>query len=619
MENNNNKPVFYLIAVLLPFVILALFEWTLRLTNIGDRPSVFVASPVSDDYLMPNPKLIERYFSHPALAPNVSPDTVYFKKQKDPDTIRIVIQGGSTAAGFPFGRFGSLQGMLEQRLKNTYPDHKFELINTAMAAVNTFTLLDIQDDILALEPDYVLIYTGHNEYVGILGSGSVFGGGSYASTLLYTKLKQFNLFNAIEHWYAEQFVLPKLSQQNKQSERSTMAKAAKGQKVPLHSELYQQGVTQFESNISLLLKGYQRHQVPVLIGNLVSIENGLAPFSALENKQDSAYQHYLEAQKSLASGDIEQGIQWFKQAKDLDQFRFRAPSVFNDILRHLTDSLSLEKDTPDRITLVDVESAFRASSRELSNKNNGVLGAELFLEHVHPTKRGYFVLADTFFLSLKTKLDQAFETISSPVDAEEAYAWVPITELDEAYATLKIAGLLSGFPFTQEAEDESITGLQSILDDPLLDTRLYATDPTRLNLPDYLKEFLSDRVRGADWWQLQQQLLKTYLVNQQPKSAAIVASVMADASPMNAEIQNTAANLLRQVNQTNMARYHQLRSLAIDPNNEKYRLNYAFDLFLNQQFEQSLTVLENTLPLAKDKQRVTFFINKVKQARDSQP
>ena len=41
-----------------------------------------------------------------------------------------------------------------------------------MAAVTSYVLLDFADEIIAQQPDAVVIYTGHNEYLGIGGVGS---------------------------------------------------------------------------------------------------------------------------------------------------------------------------------------------------------------------------------------------------------------------------------------------------------------------------------------------------------------------------------------------------------------------------------------------------------------
>ncbi len=235
---------------------MALAEGVLRLVNFGQSYPLFVESEQFPEYLQPNPKIINRYFPDSSVAPEVSPDTVYFRKSKPQDSFRIVIQGGSSAAGFPFGRFGSLQGMLEQRVKRLYPDKNIEIINTAMAAVNSYTLLDFVDEIINIQPDLVLIYTGHNEYLGVMGAGSNFAakGGRFA-TLSYLYLKDFKLYQLLQSVF---FNLHQPEVNTDVSERTLMAQVAKGKSIVLDSDEYQQGKVQFAGNLTDILTSYQQ-------------------------------------------------------------------------------------------------------------------------------------------------------------------------------------------------------------------------------------------------------------------------------------------------------------------------------------------------------------------------
>ncbi len=616
INNKNKKRLFYIIAFVLPVVILMGIEGLLRLSGIGERPPVFVESPVSKQYLMPNPALIERYFSHPELAPDVSPDTVYFKKDKPADLFRIVIQGGSSAAGFPFGRFGSLQGMLEQRLKDAYPDANFEIINTAMAAVNTFTLLDIQDEILALEPDAVLIYSGHNEYLGVLGAGSVFSSswtanGSYGATLLYLKLKSLNLFNSLESLYAKWFVVPKvkeLEQADSTNARSTMAKAAQGQTIEFDSETYHQGLLQFENNLSLILDKYKKANVNVLLGNLASIEKGLAPFSSFDDG-DKAGAVYQQAEIKYKNNELQAAKALYAKAKDLDTLRFRAPTEFNDIVAKLvTDYANLSAQRANNtVQLVNVEKAFRQANPQ------SVLTTDLFLEHVHPTRQGYFVLADAFFEQLQSVLPFDSPSADRLQSGRQAMMWMPITDLSDAYAKLKIYQLTKDYPFVKQNKSIIELGI------PLNQGGL-----PELSLSKKMAELLSQRLKGQDWWQLQKQLQAHYIATKQIEKAAIVAGIMADAMPMSADAQNTAARLFRQTSAIRLARFHQHKALQADPDNIDYLLNYAFDMYVDKQPEQSLMILNKAKNLVETgqiksrqneyKERIGFFINKVQQS-----
>ena len=590
------KPLFYFIAFLIPIVVFIAAEMVLRVLNYGVQEPLFISAPKSvnssllepsgetSEYLQPNPNLIHRYFSSPELAPNVSPDTVYFRKKKSNDTFRIVIQGGSTAAGFPFGRFGSLHGMLQQRLKTAYPDKNIEIINTAMAAVNTFTLVDIQDEIIELEPDLVLIYSGHNEYLGVLGAGSVMGSqSSYDATLMYLKLKSLRLFKLLESTYAQLVLkgnknnlgdtksssLTSEKETNAES-RSVMAQAAKGQLIELNGNIYNQGLEQFAGNLDMLLSNYQQADIPVLIGNLVSIERGLTPFAASDSNL------YLNAQSDFDSENYDAAKQGYVNAKDDDQLRFRAPSAFNSIIENKAKQYSA--------TLVDVYGRFEQSS------NNKILDHTLLLEHVHPTKLGYFLLADAFYQNIT-------ETLGEPenkLPEADALFWSPISELNEKYAELKIASLTNGYPFTDTPKTMPKFVPESALEQVLL-----------------------KRLKGDNWLLLQQSLLRLYMQQNNLAEAAKVAGIIADAVTVSAESHNTAAKLFRQSNQLGLARYHQNQALRLEPDSEKYKMNLAFDLFLANEFDASLLILNDVKKTTKDMARVTFFLQKVESAKSA--
>lgn len=591
-QYTSKRPIFYIIAVILPFALLLVAELLLRAAGFAQDIPLFIESEELSGYSQPNPNLIHRYFAAPEFAPNVSPDTVFFKTEKPNDTFRIVIQGGSTAAGFPYGRFGSLQGMLEQRFKRTYPTKKIEIINTAMASVNSYTLLDIADEIIAIEPDVVLVYAGHNEFLGVMGVGSNYAAkGGRAATLLFLKLKELALYQAVQQVYVSWFTP---SPESKESDsRSLMAKVAAGKKIPLDSDLYQQGLAQFEGNLSLLLEQYKQADIPVFLGNLVRNEKDLAPFSSiaefdwqnfnqkLQYDAFTAYtptpvseaQAYQQGKIALALGQQEQAKELLNQAADLDLLRFRAPSKFNDIIAELARA--------NDVTLVDVEQQFRADS------DDSLIGAKHMLEHVHPTKRGYFVLAEAFYQAMVSsdllgKEQQAFS-------ADNAWLEVPVTELAERYADLKIAQLTSDFPFrTTKAE--------------------VAPPPRETELD---KLFIK-RLSGASWIPLQHELMFYYEQKKQYADAALVAGIISDALPNSDVAANNSARLYRFAEDYAMSNYYQLKSLAIVPNEPNYLMSYAHNLFLQKKYQQSIDVLTRAKEHGARDSAVTFYLNKVK-------
>ncbi|GAG53206.1 unnamed protein product, partial [marine sediment metagenome] len=59
-------------------------------------------------------------------------------------------------------------------LSNNYPKREFEIINTAMVAINSHVVYQIAKECAKLKPDLFIVYLGNNEVVGPFGSGTVF-------------------------------------------------------------------------------------------------------------------------------------------------------------------------------------------------------------------------------------------------------------------------------------------------------------------------------------------------------------------------------------------------------------------------------------------------------------
>ena len=460
--------LFRIIALAIPFLFFILLEVFLRLGGFGRDMPLFIENPANPHYILPRPDIVKRYFAEGADIPNVTMEANFLLKEKPENGLRIFVQGGSTAAGFPYGLGASLAGMLEQRLKHTFPDKYVEVVNTAMAAVNSYTLLDLADEIIQQKPDAVLIYAGHNEYLGILGVGSNYtAANSQATTLLFLKLKDFRTFQLVQriyHWSKNEEPVPG---EKSQQSRTFMARVAKHKNIPLDSDIYTAGLAQFETNLSLLLEKYQQANVPVFVSTITSNLKDQKPFSsapmadklnvelqallgdppkivtnavdkerlallaqdAVEDK--SALLHYRLGQLYLASGEYDKALKYFTRAKDSDLLRFRAPTEMNTIIR----TISKEK----HAYLVDLE-------RNLSTRSPfKIIGNNFMLEHLHMNVQGYFLLADTFYQALKNH-----NTLGDwhDVSTQEAWKMRPILPSEEYNGYAKIQQLKADYPFS---------------------------------------------------------------------------------------------------------------------------------------------------------------------------
>lgn len=564
---------FYIILILLPFILLALLELVLRITQFGSDTPLFIASEDFSGYLQPNPDIIRRYFPPNTDIPDVSPDTQFFRKIKDNKSFRIVIQGGSTAAGFPFGRWGSLKGMLDQKFKRLYPEKNIEIINTAMSAVNSYTLLDFTDEIAELKPDLVLIYAGHNEYLGIMGVGSAFASkGGRAATLLFLKFKNLRIYQLLQRMF---FSTQKQSKKHT-NPRTLMAKIAKEKSIVFDSPLYHKGIEQFSGNLEMILSSYQQQNIPVMIATLVSNEKDQHPFaSAPVSKNNlSADQAYEQAMSLLQTRKNQQARIFFQKARDLDLLRFRAPTQFNQIIKKQAAKY--------HAFVVDVEQTF------VTHSPDGIPDNNLILEHLHPNLKGYFYLANAFS---KAMIQHHFlpKPSSAPADFID-FDDIPVSKSDRLYGLYKIKKLKSGYPFT---------------DHPYL-----VTPPTDNTLESIA---LRQRIKGESWLSIQQKLLVGYQQQGDFKEAAKIASLITDAIPQQNQPAYIAGQLYAKTSNLNNAIYYHRKAVNIKPDNIQYLLSLAQDYYKIKKYHKSLKILRRVLNINPQNRTALFYSQKINQ------
>lgn len=499
----SRRPRWLLTAVTcaLPVVLLVVVEAGLRAAGYGrSLEPVFIDAPGMPGYRQANPRAVLRLFTDPAEAPSVTIETAYFSASKPTGTVRLVVQGASSAAGFPYGLGASLAGVLEQRLRRGWPEREIEVVSTAMAAVNSYALVDFAEDILAEQPDAIVVYIGHNEYLGILGVGSTLRvAGSPWITRTFMAARRLRLFQLVESLIPDQ---SPMSGGAGSAEPSLMARVAGERSIPLDSRLYRNGLEQFEHNLDALLGIYERAGVPVYIGTLVSNERDQPPFAGA-----AAAGAFERARRLLAAGDPTAARSAYREARDLDELRFRAPSAFNDILRRVAARHGAR--------VVESERRLAEASPQ------GIIGASLMLEHVHPNLDGYFLLADSFFDRIVA--DGLLGEPAVRITDEQARHEMPVTDVDRWLGIYKTGKLRSGWPF----RDRSV---EYRLPPP-------ASEGERLAQGLY-REHL-------DWPRAQQALREHYHGRGDKAGYAQVTQVLADAFPATGRLQfDTAAALI---------------------------------------------------------------------------
>ncbi len=435
---------FRIILVLMPFIILALIELLLRITGVGKEIPLFIADPANEDHLQINNNIARRYFLDPDAAPSVQYPA--FRTEKSEKSLRIVVQGASTVAGIPYKKGGAFPAMLEHRLKKSLPHKEVEVINTGITAVCSYTLLDLADDIVKINPDAVIIYAGHNEYYGVLGIGSSQRLGGYSGLVrFYHEMNRFRLVQVMRKAHAA-FAGKKTADIISRPNSTLMERMVKDREIPFGSELYEQGVEQFRVNLTKLAGKYRKNEIPVFICTLVSNLKDLEPFLGATSPEltdnthpENADYHFNQGMKHYQEGTYQKARTQFSLARDYDLLRFRAPSEFNEIIREVADK-------QDAI-LVDVEGIFEA------NSTGGIVGKELLTEHVHPNIQGYFLIADACYHALnKLSIAEDWEHV---IPSGSARKDLPVTEVDSIYGLIGIRILKNSWPFKDQSPDSN--------------------------------------------------------------------------------------------------------------------------------------------------------------------
>ncbi|WP_192579155.1 SGNH/GDSL hydrolase family protein [Dyadobacter aurulentus] len=416
-----------MITILSPMAMLAVIEFVLRLAGYGHDLSLFIKDPMRKGYLVMNQHVSEKYFSRQQNATIGNFEA--FSEKKPPGTFRIFVLGESTTIGYPYMHNGSFHRWLQYRLMHTFPEKDFELINLSLTAVNSHTVLDFAKTIVDYEPDAVLVYTGHNEYYGAMGVGS--GNSHIALTRLLMWLRQFRmvqLCSAAISGVADLFSGSKIDLRE-----NLMKRMASDQQIPYGSKGYRAGISQFTTNMNALCAIFNDRKVPVFISNLVANEKDLKPLmSAVGGADVSADFHYEAGNKLYAQTDFRKAKEAYRQASELDVLRFRAPREINAAIDALPGKYSSVK-------LVDTKTCFEQHSA------HGILGAELLVDHVHPSLYGYGLLSEAFYQAMKKS--GIIPSSEQELSFDKLRLEMPVTAVDSLKGVFEVMILKEGWPF----------------------------------------------------------------------------------------------------------------------------------------------------------------------------
>jgi lysophospholipase L1-like esterase len=426
---------FYAVMISLPIICLIILEIVLKIINYGYDFEQWIDA--GEGKYTINSSIGRKYFTGGDFNPTTSED--YFDIQKKTSSFRVFVLGGSSAEGFPYSPMGSFSRYIRKRLELVYPNTPIEVVNLGMTAINSYTLLDLLPGVLDQEPDLILIYAGHNEYYGALGIGSAQSfGSSRTLTKLVLYLNDFKITQLVRnsiHWASSLLISG-----NNNPSGTVMSRMAKDKYIQLNSEVYHAGLQQFQDNVSDILQMIKDKGVPVILGKVVSNLKDQKPFiSADTHGYKDADQVYKEAWDNFKNNNIDKADSLFRLSKDLDALRFRAPEKINKIIDDLGNEFN--------VATVSIDSLFDSASP------GGIVGDNLFVDHLHPNVEGYQLIGKAFYDSME-KLGYLPKTENAKIPFNEqdslTRANFVFTKLDSVIGNNSITILKNSWPYVKK-------------------------------------------------------------------------------------------------------------------------------------------------------------------------
>ena len=396
------------VALLIGLSLVVLFEAALWLMDVGPDDALFAATGSS--YRI-NPQAARRFF--PRQYVRLAPGQDRFARDKDARAFRVFALGASTLLGFPNPAYTSFPNFLQQMLADAYPAREIEVVNCGVTAINSFVLREFVEEVAEHEPDLVVIYAGHNEFVGPYGAATPFarlsGNRSFIRLqILLQRAKTYYLLESLLH-YAAAALRPA-------APAESFGVHLVQREIYLEDEAHRQTEAHYQRNMAEMIEVLREREVPVALCTLVSNLTGFYPLRSqgpvpppdavpADYPQPAAL-HFAAGLAHQAAGDSAQALAALVRARDLDGIHLRACSPFNRAIR----ALAAESGA----ILIDVEQAFATHAPA------GLVGDELITEYLHPTVWGHYLIAQTIMTTLFGRED-ALGLAGGRADALDAF------------------------------------------------------------------------------------------------------------------------------------------------------------------------------------------------------
>ena len=379
-----------------------------------------------------------------------------FPNSKTANTRRIFVLGGSTVQGRPYATETAFSTWLEFQLEAADSTTEYEVINCGGVSYASYRVARILQEVVHYQPDAIVLYTGHNEFLEDREYSSVRELGTLRQSLI-----PLARYSHIASWLNSKFTNPPQSNNAMPREVLTRLDQENGlQKYERDTE-WRRGVERhFETTLQQMIECISESGIPLLLCVPVSDIVGTPPFksrsdpSLSDEKERDIQSAWLKAQDLQHSDEVrlaaakecllldqyhaganylcgkilfDRGLTELAQpylirARDHDVCPLRATSsVISAIKRHANHEL---------VYLVDVPKHLDKKNQKGLNIPDGIVDPEWFIDHVHPSIKGHQVIAQACFETMKSL---PWVQGDAPTSTYEARVNQHLSNLDETY------------------------------------------------------------------------------------------------------------------------------------------------------------------------------------------
>jgi len=348
-----------------------------------------------------------------------------FAVPKPANEFRAFVLGGSTVQGHPFARQTSFTTWLEISLAAADPARSWRFINCGGVSYATYRLVPILEEVLNYQPDLIILYEGHNEFLEARSFEHLHRGGLLTSAVdAASRLRTFTL---LREGYLR---LRGRSSTDPSSTRTILPEEVEAlldyrgglEQYHRNDAMREDVIRQYHFNLLRMVRMCREQGVEVLLINPVSKLRDCPPFKSEHSADLTPEQlHRWEELTDAAGGQLRRGSLGYVRARELYQQAAEidprhAGGLYNlaeacdlledysaaksaylaakdadvcplRILQPMNDAV-LEIASQENVPLFDAERLFAEHSK------NGIPGGDWLIDHVHPTIAGHQLLAD---------------------------------------------------------------------------------------------------------------------------------------------------------------------------------------------------------------------------------